>query len=74
MMGLKLWLLTSAERSWSELAWGCYRSFLNDPLKEARREIISEEGNFVALFLSLSGFCVLSIYPPTAREKYILST
>ena len=51
MMGLKLWLLTSSERSWRDLAWGCYRSFLNDPLKEARREMLSDEGNFVALCL-----------------------
>ena len=44
MMGLQLWLLTSSKRSWSELAWGLYKSFLDDPLKEAKCEIINEEG------------------------------
>ena len=45
MLGIKLWLLTSPMRSWMELAWGLYRSCLDDALKQARHEIIKEEGN-----------------------------
>ena len=44
MSGIQLWLLTSAMRTWTELAWGLYRSCLDSALKEARLEIIEEEG------------------------------
>ena len=44
MLGIKLWLLTSPLRSWMELAWGLYRSHLDKALKQARHEIIEEEG------------------------------
>ena len=47
MLGIKLWLLTSPMRSWMELAWGLYRSCLHNAdnaLKQARQEIIEEEG------------------------------
>ena len=47
IMGLQLWLLTSSKRSWIELAWGFYRSFLNDQLEKARHEIVTDEGNVV---------------------------
>ena len=44
MSGIQLWLLTSPMRTWTELAWGLYRSCLDSALKEARLEIIEEEG------------------------------
>ena len=44
MLGIKLWLLTSPLRSWMELAWGLYRSHLDKALKQARHEVIEEEG------------------------------
>ena len=46
-LGIKLWLLTSPMRSWMELAWGLYRSCLNNAdkaLRQARHEILEEEG------------------------------
>ena len=42
--GIKLWLLTSPMRSWTELAWGLYRSHLDTALKQARLEILQDEG------------------------------
>ena len=44
MLGLKLWLLTSPRRTWMELAWGLYRGHLDKALKQARHEILEEEG------------------------------
>ena len=44
MLGIKLWLLTSPMRSWMELAWGLYRSHLDNALKQARLQIIQDEG------------------------------
>ena len=44
MSGMQLWLLTSPMRTWTELAWGLYRSCLDSALKEARLEIMEEEG------------------------------
>ena len=44
MFGIKLWLLTSPTRSWTELAWGLYRSHLDNALKQARLEILQDEG------------------------------
>ena len=47
MLGIKLWLLTSPMRSWMELAWGLYRSCLDNAdkaLKQARHEIMEEDG------------------------------
>ena len=42
--GIQLWLLTSPMRSWMELAWGLYRGRLDNALKQARLEIIQDEG------------------------------
>ena len=44
MLGIKLWFLTSPMRSWMELAWGLYRSHLDNALKQARLQIIQDEG------------------------------
>ena len=44
ILGIRLWLLTSPMRSWTELGWGLYRSCLDNALKEARDEIIIAEG------------------------------
>ena len=47
VLGIKLWLLTSPMRSWMELAWGLYRSCrdnTDEALKQARKEIIQDEG------------------------------
>ena len=44
MLGIKLWFLTSPMRSWMELAWGLYRSHLDSALKQARLQIIQDEG------------------------------
>jgi hypothetical protein len=47
MLGIKFWLLTSPMRSWTEIAWGLYRSCLDNAdkaLKQARHEIIEDEG------------------------------
>ena len=44
MFGIKLWLLTGPMRSWTELAWGLYRSHLDNALKQARHEILQDEG------------------------------
>ena len=44
MFGIKLWLLTSPMRSWTELAWGLYRSHLDNALKQTRLEILQDEG------------------------------
>ena len=44
MFGIKLWLLTGPMRSWTELAWGLYRSHLDNALKQARLEILQDEG------------------------------
>ena len=45
VLGIKLWLLTSPMRSWTELAWGLYRSHLDTALKQARLEILQDEGD-----------------------------
>ena len=42
--GIQLWLLTGSMRSWTELAWGLYRSHLDNALKQARLEILQDEG------------------------------
>ena len=44
MLGIKLWFLTSPMRSWMDLAWGLYRSHLDNALKQARLQIIQDEG------------------------------
>ena len=44
MFGIKLWLLTGPMRSWTELAWGLYRSHLDNALKQARLESLQDEG------------------------------
>ena len=54
MSGIQLWLLTSPMRTWTELAWGLYRSYLDNALKQARFEIIKEEGKnimYLCLFV-----------------------
>ena len=56
MLGIKLWLLTSPMRSWMELAWGLYRSHLDNALKQARLQIIQDEGEgniTYSLYLSI---------------------
>ena len=56
MLGIKLWLLTSPMRSWTEIAWGLYRSCLDNAdkaLKQARDEIIEDEGEKIYLCVSL---------------------
>ena len=50
MLGIKLWLLTSPMRSWMELAWGLYRSHLDNALKQARFQIIQDEGEGSNIF------------------------
>ena len=44
MTGVKLWLLTNPMRSWMELAWGLYRSSLDDALKEVKCEVTIQKG------------------------------
>ena len=57
MSGITLWLLTSPTRSWTELAWGLYRSCLDNALKQARHEIVEVEGETsitIIIFVSVA--------------------
>ena len=54
MLGIKLWLLTSPMRSWMELAWGLYRSHLDNALKQARLQVIEGDGSITyGVYLSI---------------------
>ena len=57
--GMQLWLLTSPMRSWTELAWGLYRSHLDTALKKARHEILLDEGEESRLY-SISCYFIIS--------------
>ena len=58
MSGIQLWLLTSPMRTWTELAWGLYRSCLDNALKQARHEIIEEEGEKSIYMQFFFKFCM----------------
>ena len=61
MLGIKLWLLTSPMRSWMELAWGLYRSHLDNALKQARFQIIQDEGER-SINSSYLSICTIKYY------------
>ena len=64
LLGIKLWLLTSPMRSWMELAWGLYRSHLDNALKQARLQIIQDEGeeNITYIqFILVNLHCIISL-------------
>ena len=62
MLGIKLWLLTSPMRSWMELAWGLYRSHLDNALKQARLQIIQDEGEENITYSLYLSICTIFYY------------
>ena len=62
MLGIKLWLLTSPMRSWMELAWGLYRSHLDNALKQARLQIIQDEGEGSINYGVYLSICTIFLY------------